>query len=53
MERVRGMRRVWSRVETVPALLRRSGYRLVLYLSIISIVQIKDFELNKCEPFEA
>ena len=34
---------MWSRVETVPALLRRSGYRLVLYLSIISIVPIKDW----------
>ena len=47
MGRVREMRRLRSRVETVPALLRRSGYRLVLYLSIISIVPIKDFESDK------
>ena len=44
---------MWSRVETVPALLRRSGYRLVLYLSIISSVQIKDLNRTRCEPFEA
>ena len=29
---------VWSRVEMVPVLLRRSGYRLFLYLSNISLL---------------
>ena len=32
------MRRMQSRVEMVPALLCRLGYRIVLYLSIISFL---------------
>ena len=44
---------MWSRVETVPALLCRSGYGLVLYLSNISYgSDIRFLNRTRGEPIE-